>query len=118
MPEDPTLLTNMARTYQQLGRTGEANAVLARIEDSNTTNPFFFIYQSEVALGRGENDKALDYMVHALRLDSELPEVQLGFVKVYLAIGDLEKARFHLGRALKLDATNQDALQYARMLGQ
>jgi tetratricopeptide (TPR) repeat protein len=118
VPEDPTLLTNMARTYQQLGRTEEASALLGRIEGSNTTNPFFFIYQSEVALGRGENDKALEYMVHALRLDSELPEVQLGFVKVYLATGDLEKARFHLGRALKLDATNQDALQYARMLGQ
>ncbi len=117
VPEDPTLLTNMARTYQQLGRADEASALLARIEGSNTTNPFFFIYQSEIALGRGETDKALDYMVHALRLDSELPEVQLGFVKVYLATGDLEKARFHLGRALKLDATNQDALQYARMLG-
>jgi hypothetical protein len=32
-------------------------------------------------------------------------------------MGDLEKARHYLGRALKLDATNQDALQYARMLG-
>ena len=57
-------------------------------------------------------------MVRALRLDSELPEVHLGLVKVYLALGDLEKARHYLGRALKLDATNQDALQYARLLGQ
>ncbi|HSS77857.1 MAG TPA: tetratricopeptide repeat protein, partial [Thermoanaerobaculia bacterium] len=81
-------------------------------------NPFFFIYQGEVALSRGENDKALDYMTRALRLDADLPEVHLGLVKVYLAIGDLEKARHYLGRALKLDATNRDALQYARMLGQ
>jgi tetratricopeptide (TPR) repeat protein len=117
-PEDSTLLTNMARALQQLGRAEEAKSLLAKIEDVNTTNPFFFIYQSEVALGRGDNAKALDYMTRALRLDSELPEVHLGFVKVYLALGDLEKARHHLGRALKLDATNQDALQYARMLGQ
>jgi len=117
-PGDSTLLTNMARAFQQLGRNDEARELLAKIEDANTGNPFFFIYQGEVALGRGDNAKALDYMTRALRLDSELPEVHLGFVKVYLALGDLEKARHHLGRALKLDATNQDALQYARMLGQ
>jgi tetratricopeptide (TPR) repeat protein len=117
-PEDATILTNMARAMQQLGRQQEAGQLLTKIEGINTTNPFFFVYQGEVALGRGQTDKALDYMVRALRLDSELPEVHLGLVKVYLAAGDMEKARHHLGRALKLDATNQDALQYARMLGQ
>jgi len=108
----------MAAAYQQLGRNDDANQLLAKIEDTNTTNPFFFIYQAEVALGRGENARALESMTRALRLDSELPEVHLGLVKVYLALGDMDKARHHLGRALKLDATNQDALQYARMLGQ
>ena len=108
----------MARAHQQLGRGKEADEMLAQVEGENTTNPFFFVYQGEIALGRGETDKALDYMVRALRLDSELPEVHLGLVKVYLALGDLEKARHYLGRALKLDATNQDALQYARLLGQ
>jgi len=117
-PDDPTLLTNMARAFQQLGRQADANQLLAKIEGSNTTNPFFFAYQADVALGRGENAKALDYMTRALRLDSELPEVHLGLVKVYLALGEMDKARHHLGRALKLDATNQDALQYARLLGQ
>ena len=69
-----------------------------------------------MALGRGDTGKALDYMVRALRLDSELPEVHLGLVKVYLALGDLENAKHYLSRALKLDATNQDALRYARLL--
>jgi tetratricopeptide (TPR) repeat protein len=117
-PEDSPILTNMARALQQLGRHQDAGDLLARIEGLNTTNPFFFVYQADVALGRGDTAKALDYMARALRLDSELPEVHLGLVKVYLAMGDTEKARHHLGRALKLDATNQDALQYARMLGQ
>jgi len=116
-PESSTILINMAHALQQLGRSQEADQTLAKVETENTTNPFFFIYEGEVALGRGETDKALDYMVRALRLDSELPEVHLGFVKVYLALGDLEKARHYLDRALKLDATNQDALQYARLLG-
>jgi tetratricopeptide (TPR) repeat protein len=116
-PDDSTLQVNMARALQELGRADEATALLAKVEAGNTSNPFFFVYEGEVALAKGENDKALDYMVRALRLDSELPEIHLGLVKVYLALGDLEKARHYLGRALKLDATNQDALRYARLLG-
>jgi tetratricopeptide (TPR) repeat protein len=116
-PDNSTILVNMARALQELGRAREADQTLAKVEAENTSNPFFFLYEGELALGRGETDKALDYMVRALRLDSELPEVHLGFVKVYLALGDLEKARHYLDRALKLDATNQDALQYARLLG-
>ncbi len=117
-PDNAMILTNLTRLYQQTGRAAEAEKLLTRLEDSNAANPFFFIYQGEMALSRGESDKALDYMVRALREDSELPEVHVGFVKVYVALGDLEKARHHLERALKLDATNQDALQYARLLGQ
>ena len=117
-PDNAMVLTNMTRAYQQLGRATEANDLLTRIESGNTTNPFFFIYQGEMALSRGESDKALDYMVRAMRQDSEVPEVHLGFVKVYLALGDMERARHHLARALKLDATNEDALQYARLMGQ
>jgi len=117
-PDNSTILVNMARALQQLGRGAEADTLLAKVEAENTSNPFFFLYEGEVALGRGQNDKALDYMVRAFRLDSELPEVHLGLVKVYLALGDLENARHYLERAMKLDATNQDALRYARMLGQ
>jgi len=116
-PDNAMILTNMTRAYQQLGRAKEADDLLARIEASNTSNPFFFVYQGEMALSRGENAKALDYMVKALRLDTEAPEVHVGFVKVYLATGEMDKARHHLERALKLDATNQDALQLASMLG-
>jgi len=116
-PDNAMILTNMMRAYQQLGRNREADDLLARIEASNTSNPFFFVYQGEMALSRGENQKALDYMVKALRLDTEAPEVHVGFVKVYLALGEMDKARHHLERALKLDATNQDALQLASMLG-
>jgi tetratricopeptide (TPR) repeat protein len=115
--DNAMILTNMTRAFQTLGRTQEADDLLARIEASNTTNPFFFVYQGDMALSRGENQKALDYMVKALRLDTEAPEVHVGFVKVYLAMGEMDKARHHLERALKLDATNQDALQLASMLG-
>jgi Flp pilus assembly protein TadD len=116
-PQNAMILTNMARVYQQTGRGKEADTVLSKVDETNNTNPFFYVYQGEVALSRGDEDKALDYMVKALRLDSEAPEVHVGFVKVYLAVGDMEKARHHLERALQLDATNPEALRFATMLG-
>ncbi len=111
------ILTNMSRAYQQLGRGDEAARLLAQVEQSNTTNPFFYVYEGDMALARGETQKALEYMVHALRLDSEVPEVHVGLTKVYLALGDLEKARHYLERALKLDANDREALRYAYLLG-
>ncbi len=116
-PENPMLLTNLTRLYQQTGRAKEADELLTRLEASNESNPFFFVYQGEMALSRGEHEKAIAYMTRALRQDSELPEVHIGFVKVYVALGDLDKAKHHLERALKLDATNQDALAYAKLIG-
>src|SRR5882724_1648704 len=114
-PNDTLILTNVARAYQQLGRQAEASAMLEKIEGAKTTNPYFFIYEGDLALSQGNTQKALDYMVRALKQDSEIPEVHLGFVKVYLALGEMDKARHYLERALKLDATNPDAREFARM---
>jgi tetratricopeptide (TPR) repeat protein len=116
-PGNAMILTNMARVYQQTGRATEADQTLSQVDEAHNTNPFFFVYQGEVALSRGDEDKALECMVKALRLDTEAPEVHVGFVKVYLALGDMEKARHHLERALQLDATNPEALRLATMLG-
>ena len=91
--------------------------MLAKVEAANTSNPFFFVYQGDMALAQGNREKALDYMAKALRLDSESAEVHVGLVRVYLDLGDTEKARHHLARALSIDATNQEALRYATMLG-
>lgn len=55
-------------------------------------------------------------MTQALRRDSELPEVHIGLAKVYLAVGDLKRARHHFGRALKLEATHGEARQLAALL--
>ena len=115
-PTDVALLSNLARAYQMQGRLDEAAATLAKIEGENTSNPFFYVYQGEVALARGDLLAAIEYMREALRRDSEVPEVHLGLVKVYLEMGDLDRARHHLGRALRLDATNPEARRFAAML--
>lgn len=115
-PESVPLLSNQARALQELGRQEEADEVLARIEDVNRINPFFFVYRGEMALGQGDTETALVYMRKALRTDSEVPEVHLGLAKVFFAIGDTQRARHHVERALKLDATNEEARKFAVML--
>ena len=116
-PDNHLVMTNLARLHQRAGRNQEADAMLSAVESGNTTNPYFFVYQADLALSRGDTARALDAMVKALRLDVENPDVHVGLVKVYLALGDTEKARHHLDRALKLDATNDEARRYAQMLG-
>ena len=115
-PDSVALLSNQARAMQELGRQDEATLLLGRIEDVNQTNPFFFVYRGEMALGQGDTQTALEYMRKALRTDSEVPEVHLGLAKVFFATGDTNRARHHVERALKLDATNDEARKFAAML--
>lgn len=115
-PTSVPLLSNEARALQALGQLEEATEIFDQIEAVNQSNPYFFIYRGELALGQGDTETALRYMREALRTDSEVPEVHLGLVKVFVATGDLTRARHHLQRALKLDATNQEARKYAAML--
>jgi Flp pilus assembly protein TadD len=115
-PDNVALLTNLARAYQQTGRAGEAAQVLTEIEVASSDSAHIFIYQGEQALARGEPEVALEHMREALSRDTEVPEVHLGLVKVYLAMGELNRARHHLGRALRLDATHPEARAYAAML--
>lgn len=115
-PDNLALLSNLARAYQDEGREAEAEEILARLEDVNEANPFFFVYRGERVLAEGDPARALDYMRQALRADSEVPEVHIGLLKVYLAMGETQKARHHLERALRLDATHTEARRYAAML--
>jgi Flp pilus assembly protein TadD len=114
--DDVALLANLARTYQLLGRTAEAETLLAKLDGVRHMSPFYFLYRGEALLAAGEPALALDLMAKALRNDSELPEVHIGLVKAYLALGEIDKARHHIGRALRLDATNEEARRLAAMI--
>ena len=114
--DDVALLANLARTYQVLGRNAEADELLAKLDGVRHMSPFYFLYRGEALLAAGEPQRALELMAKALRNDSELPEVHIGLVKTYLALGEIDKARHHLGRALRLDATNDEARRLAAMI--
>lgn len=115
-PKDVALLTNLARFHQLHGEPERSRELFDRLEATNAASPFYFVYRGEMALADGDTDRALRYLVRALRLDTEIPETHVGLAKVYISIGDLRKARHHLDRALDLDHTHREALRYARMI--
>ena len=117
-PDNVPLMTNLARAYQQEGEVEAAKELLERLEESNEANPFFYVYRGDLALADDDLETALRYMRKAYRTDSNLPEVHVGLVRVYLALGNFKQARHHVERALKLDATHEEARKYAAMLAQ
>ena len=115
-PDDPALLTNLLRLYQQSGQQDEVGPLFTRLEGLKVSNPFFYLYRGEEALARGDARRALELMAEALRRESEIPEVHVGLAEAYLALGDVDRARHHLDRALKLDATHPEARRLLAMV--
>ena len=112
------LMTNLTRAYQKEGKLEEAAKLLDRLEEVDQANPFFYVYRGDQALAKQDFETALRYMRQAFRADPELPEVHVGLVRVYLALGKFKEARHHVERALKLDATHEEARKYATMLNE
>ncbi len=118
LPDHPRyvpILSNLASAYQRTGDKVKAEEVMATLEEVDLSNPFFFVYRGTEALDRGDTETALRYMRDALSIDTEIPEVHLGIAKVYMATGQKNKARHHVERALKLDATHPEARRFAQM---
>lgn len=115
-PGNVPLMSNLARAYQQDGKIDEATALFDQLEKVNKTNPFFLVYRGELALSANDVDGALEYMRRAFRADSDLPEVHVGLVKVYLALGRRDEALHHVGRALTLDPSHTEARRYQALL--
>lgn len=115
-PANVPLLTNLVRAYQLQGRHERAGELLDLLEGLNRASPFFYVYRGDAALAAGDSAAALDYMRRALRADSEIPEVHVGLARVYLATGRLDEAKHHIERALRLDATHEEARKYAALI--
>ncbi len=115
-PGNVPMMTNLVRAWQLLGEQGRAASLLDDLEELDLASPFFYVYRGDAALAAGDPALALDYMRRALRADAELPEVHVGLVRVYLSTGAMREARHHVERALRLDATHEEARKYAALL--
>jgi tetratricopeptide (TPR) repeat protein len=117
-PEDPGLLTNLMRLFQESGRRDEIEALAQRLEELEIASPAFYVFRGREALFAGDPERALGHLRQALRIESELPDVHVALAEAYVALGDVERARHHLQRALRLDATHAAARKLLTMVGE
>jgi tetratricopeptide (TPR) repeat protein len=115
--ENVPILSNLSSAYRRLGRRADADRIASQLEGMDHSNPFFFMSRGLQALEEGDPAQALLFLRDAMKIDSEVPEVHLALAKVYLSLGDMDKCRHHVERALQLDATHPEARRLAEMLG-
>lgn len=115
-PENVPLISNLARAYQKTGRGDEANLLLAQLDGVRHNNPFFYVYKADMAMAHGDAVAALGFLREAYAIDTEASEVHLGLTRVYVAMGELGKAKHHLSRALKADPSHPEGRKLAAML--
>jgi len=117
-PEDPGLLTNLLRLYQERGRKEEIEALALRLEELEIASPTFYIFRGREALLAGDPGRALGYLREALRIESELPDVHVALAEAYLAVGEMDRVRHYAQRALRLDSTNEAARKLLVLAGE
>ncbi len=79
----------------------------SRIEKSK-----YYIYLSDILRKEGKIKEGLEYLKKALSIDPDNPEINFYIAVYYDDIGDWEKAKEYLERAIKLNPNFTDALNY------
>jgi Tfp pilus assembly protein PilF len=115
VPDDATILNNLAALYQAEGRHDEARAVL-RAVDRRAASPYLLIVLGDIELSRGDEDKAMRLYKRAARQGRDLPEPQIAIARALIAEGRTDAARKRLRKALARDAGNETARDLLRRL--
>jgi len=115
-PAHTRALANLALALSADGRDAEAAEVrrtLARLEPQP---PFHFLSLGMAAMERQDYAVARDWFARELARDPELPEVHHALAMAHFRLGDEERARTHLARAVALSATGRERDRYASKL--
>ena len=92
----------LARAYLHLKRTGDANAVLKNVLDSDKENPEANGLFGQLLLDANQSQDALKYLQHSYRLRPD-PVTASALGRCHYALGDLPKAKTYLTAALQED---------------
>ena len=97
-PNNPRLLGNYAQALAGLGRTAEADAVKAHLIALEPTPPFYWFVQGQIALHKGEYQKARELFLKELDRSPDYHEFHYA-----LAVADFELDRLEeAGREMSL----------------
>ena len=112
---DSTVLANLASLYRSLGREQEARAVMREIQIGNAT-PSALILRGDLARTMGHTGSAIRLYKRACHLGPALADPWVALARVELTRSRPDRARKDLGRALKLEPRNEDAIDLLHQL--
>jgi tetratricopeptide (TPR) repeat protein len=108
VPDNPTILSNLAGLFRSLGRDAEARTAMEAASLS-AASPHQLMVRGDLELSRGRIDSAVKFYKKARGLAPKLPEIYVAIARAELARQRPDVARKNLTRALKLDPGNVEA---------
>ena len=105
-PGNPRVLANYAEALSELGRTGEARAVQARLAVLEPVPPFYWFVQGQAALHKGDFMKAREMFLKEIERDPDYHEFHYALAVADFELNRLDEARAEMSRAM-IDAVKR-----------
>lgn len=103
-----TAVNNLAKFYRNGGDLQLAQEYEKAIERFNRKNPYYHFAIGSLAYADNNLSRARVAFSRALKLKEEEPDFYMALARVYLALGDFEKARSYAVEAQELIALNEE----------
>ncbi|HEY9023946.1 MAG TPA: tetratricopeptide repeat protein, partial [Burkholderiaceae bacterium] len=112
-PDNPRILANYAEALRELGRTGEAQQVQARLAVLEPVPPFYWFVQGQTALHKGDFLKAREFFQKELERDPDYHEFHYAMAVADFGLNRIEEARAELALAMTGAVKRSDHDLYA-----
>jgi len=115
-PDNPRILANYGEALRELGRTGEAQQVQARLAVLEPVPPFYWFVQGQTALHKGDFLKAREFFQKELDRDPDYHEFHYAMAVADFGLNRIEEARAELALAMSGAVKRSDHDLYAAKL--
>jgi len=115
-PDNPHLLSNYAQALRELGRTGEADAVVAHLAAVEPTPPFYWYVQGQTALHKGDFQKARALFLKEIDRAPDNHEFHYALAVADFELNRLDEASREMALALENAVKRTDHDLYAGKL--
>lgn len=121
-PHHPDVAINLAGAYIMQRKWGRAVRLLEEALQMHPNNVMLWINLGAAQLGNlktagpRQQEKAIAAYERALEVDPAAPNVHYHLGLIYMERGDLQRARFWFEGALRVDATDRDAVYWLKQI--
>jgi Flp pilus assembly protein TadD len=115
-PGNMLAMGNLASALRSAGRTGEADALAARLAKLEPYPPFYFFNLGRIAMDAGDYKAARDLFAKEVRRADYYHEFHFWLAVAHFKLGEMDKASKHLALAKDNSNTRSDRDLYAAKL--